>query len=158
MARCLRGALGAGAERGGCCPSRLANDENPSSYVADAAASSRGGGAAVFYENKAAGVRGRSLIRRVQEPLVNRHKRVDALLDICLKTDAVSKRRDALLCADSHVRPTGRIIARGIDTLRSTNEAKEADRAADIVRRALKGRSSTDAPPASMQKPHSGFC
>ena len=131
-------------------PCELANDENPSSYVADAAAS--------LYE--AAEQPSSTKIRPpaygsdsltppppVQEPLVNRHKRVDALLDICLKTDAVSKRRDALLArlATSDLR--GRIIARGIDTLRSTNEAKEADRAADIVRRALKGRSSTDAPP-----------
>ena len=93
----------------------LANDENPSSYVGDAAAS--------LYE--AAEQPSSTKIRPpahgsdslnppppVQEPLVNRHKRVDALLDICLKTDAVSKRRDALLArlATSDLR--GRIIAR----------------------------------------------
>ena len=62
----------------------LANDENPSSYVADAAAS--------LYE--AAEQPSSTKIRPpaygsdalppppVQEPLVNRHKRVDALLDI----------------------------------------------------------------------------
>lgn len=83
----------------------------------------------------------------VEEPRDKRHARVDALIAVCLSTNAVSKRRDALLArlATSDLR--GRIITRGVDTLRTTKDEDLADRAADVVRRALKGRSADDAPP-----------
>ena len=116
-----RGGLAACAERLALEPSaadaalvELANDENPSSYVADAAAS--------LYEAaeqpSSTKIRPRPWVGLINtaaagaEPLVNRHKRVDALLDICLKTDAVSKRRDALLARLAASDLRGRIIAR----------------------------------------------